>query len=97
MQTATTIASENGAESGTAAAPLAHQAIHDTVIGILERLPRGALLDVPAGEGGLGARLIEAGFEVSFCDLYPEIFWLNNRGIRRGDLNHKLPFDDSSF
>src|SRR5256712_10897561 len=97
MQTATTIASENRAESGTAAAPLAHQAIHDTVVGILEKLPRAALLDVPAGEGALGARLIASGFEVSFCDLYPEIFQLNDWEIRRGDLNDKLPFADRSF
>jgi len=97
MQTATTIASENRAESGMTAAPLAHQAIHDTVVGILEKLPRGPLLDVPAGEGALGARLIAAGFEVGFCDLYPEIFRLNNQEIRRGDLNDKLPFDDCSF
>ena len=97
MQTATTIASEDRFESDTAAAPLAHQAIHDTVVGMLEKLPRRALLDVPAGEGALGARLIAAGFEVSFCDLYPEIFRLNNREIRRGDLNDKLPFDDRSF
>src|SRR3989442_436789 len=94
MQTATTI---DRAESGTAAAPLAHQAIHDTVVGILEKLTRGALLDVPAGEGALGARLIAAGFEVSFCDLYPEIFRLSNREIQRGDLNEKLPFSDRSF
>ena len=97
MQAATTIVSEDRAESGAAAAPLAHQAIHDTVVGILEKLPSGALLDVPAGEGALGARLIAAGFRVSFCDLYPEIFRLNDVEIRRGDLNDKLPFDDRSF
>jgi 2-polyprenyl-3-methyl-5-hydroxy-6-metoxy-1,4-benzoquinol methylase len=80
-----------------APSPLAHQAIHDTVLRILESQPRGALLDVPAGEGALGARLISAGFEVSFCDLYPEIFRLHDREIRRGDLNDRLPFDDRSF
>src|SRR2546427_10538230 len=80
-----------------AAAPLAHQAIHDTVAGILEKEPRGALLDVPAGEGALAARLSAAGFEVSCCDLYPEIFRLNNVSIRQGDLNGELPFDDQSF
>ena len=56
--------------------PLAHQAIHDTVVGILEKLARGALLDVPAGQGALAARLIDARFEVRCCDLYPEIFRL---------------------
>ena len=79
------------------AAPLAHQAIHDTVAGILEKERRGPLLDVPAGEGALAARLIAAGFEVSCCDLYPEIFRLNGVSIRQGDLNGALPFDDRSF
>src|SRR6266403_1390938 len=79
------------------AVPLAHQAIHDTVIGILEKGRRGALLDVPAGEGALAARLIAAGFEVSCCDLYPEIFRLNGVSICRGDLNGELPFADRAF
>ena len=79
------------------AAPLAHQAIHDTVAGILEKERRGPLLDVPAGEGALAARLIAAGFEVSCCDLYPEIFRLDGVSICQGDLNGALPFDDRSF
>ncbi len=77
--------------------PLAHQAIHDTVIGILQDLPRGALLDVPAGEGALAARLIDAGFEVRCCDLYPEIFQLDGVDIHRGNLDANLPFTDRSF
>ena len=81
----------------SAAAPLAHQAIHDTVVEILEKERRGALLDVPAGEGALAARLIAAGFEVSCCDLYPEIFRLDGVSIRQGDLNGDLPFDNQSF
>lgn len=78
-------------------APLAHQAIHDTVVGILKELPRGPLLDVPAGEGALAARLIDAGFEVSCCDLYPEIFRLDGVDIHRGNLDADLPFSDRSF
>jgi len=81
----------------SAAAPLAHEAIHDTVVRILEKEKRGPLLDVPAGEGALAARLIAAGFEVSCCDLYPEIFRLAGVGIRQGDLNGDLPFDNHSF
>ena len=90
--------SEDPAKSGTSgAAPLAHEAIHDTVVGILEQESRGALLDVPAGEGALAERLIAAGFAVSCCDLYPEIFRLNGVNITRGDLNGNLPFDNQSF
>ncbi len=51
---------------------MAHQAVHDTVVQILRELPRGKVLDVPAGEGALAAALIEAGFDVRCCDLYPE-------------------------
>ena len=77
--------------------PLAHEAIHHTVVRMLENLPPGPLLDVPAGEGALAARLIAAGFEVHCCDLYPEIFRLDRVEILRGDLNGELPFDDQSF
>lgn len=77
--------------------PLAHEAIHDTVVDILKGLPRGALLDVPAGEGALAARLIDAGFEVRCCDLYPEIFRLDGVDIDQGNLDAELPFSDDSF
>ena len=80
-----------------APAPLAHQAIHDTVVGILDGCSRGTLLDVPAGEGALAARLIEAGFEVRCCDLYPEIFRLDGVDIQQGNLDAELPFADRSF
>jgi SAM-dependent methyltransferase len=79
------------------ALPLAHEAIHDTVVAILETFPRGMLLDVPAGHGALAKRLVAAGFDVHCCDLYPEIFRLENVEIRQGDLNRELPFDNDSF
>src|SRR5467141_3748475 len=79
------------------AAPMAHQAVHDTVVQILRELPRGKVLDVPAGEGALAAALIEAGFDVRCCDLYPEIFRLPEVKITRGDLNGTLPYESSSF
>ena len=81
----------------SAPAPLAHQAVHDTVVNILQQLSRGKLLDVPAGEGALAARLVEAGFEVECCDLYPEIFRLPSVEIRRGDLAGTLPYPDQAF
>lgn len=76
---------------------MAHEAIHDTVVQILDALPRGKMLDVPAGEGALAGRLIKAGFEVRCCDLYPEIFRLKGVEIKRGDLSGVLPYDDGEF
>jgi ubiquinone/menaquinone biosynthesis C-methylase UbiE len=77
--------------------PLAHQAVHDTVVKLLEKLPRGKLLDVPAGEGALAARLAQIGFAVRCCDLYPEIFRLPTVEIKQGDLSGTLPYPDQGF
>ncbi|MCU1264947.1 MAG: hypothetical protein JWM21_1265 [Acidobacteria bacterium] len=86
-----------GAALESAPAPLAHQAVHDTVVNILQALSKGKLLDVPAGEGALAARLESAGFAVQCCDLYPEIFRLAGVEIRQGDLGGTLPYPDQSF
>lgn len=76
---------------------MAHEAIYDTVLQILQKAPRGKILDVPAGEGALALRLQKAGFEVFCCDLYPQIFKLKNTEIKFGDLDKSLPYDDRSF
>lgn len=75
---------------------LAHEAIYDAVESIL-RDSSGRLLDVPAGEGALALRLRNLGFEVECCDLYPEIFKLFDIGIRSGNLDARLPYDDRIF
>lgn len=77
--------------------PLAHEAIYAAVEHILEGLPHGALLDVPAGEGALAVRLLHLGLDVRCCDLHPEIFHLPEVEIKRGNLSHALPYPDNSF
>ena len=76
---------------------LAHVAIHDSVESLLADAPRGALLDVPAGEGALAIRLKDLGFNVSCCDLYPQIFKLDGVEIKQGDLDRRLPYEDAAF
>jgi len=77
--------------------PLAHAAVHDTVEAILRDEPSGKLLDVPAGQGALAVRLMDLGFDVSCCDLYPEIFRLDGVEIRSGNLDARLPYEDGIF
>src|SRR6202521_5667528 len=74
--------------------PIARPEIHETVARVLDPLPRGKLLDVPAGEGALSARLSQAGFLVQACDLYPDIFVVRDIEVRRGDLSGSLPYAD---
>lgn len=77
--------------------PLAHEAIHATVERILNGLPHGTLLDVPAGEGALAVRLLRLGFDVKCCDLHPQIFRLPDIEMKQGDLSQTLPYSDNSF
>ena len=76
---------------------LAHEAIHETVENILRDIPRGRLLDTPAGEGALALRIGRLGYQVSCCDLYPEIFKVDGVEIRSGNMDSRLPYDDESF
>jgi SAM-dependent methyltransferase len=76
---------------------MAHEAIHERVAEILKDLPKGSLLDVPAGEGALAYRLIQLGFDTRCCDLYTEIFRLTGVEILRGDLSKELPYKDAEF
>jgi SAM-dependent methyltransferase len=76
---------------------LAHTAIYERVEELLSDRPRARLLDVPAGHGALAERLRSMGFDVSCCDLYPQIFALDNIPVSQGDLDAKLPFEDGSF
>jgi len=78
-------------------AALAHTAIYDTVVKALRVEPRGKMLDVPAGHGALATRLIDEGFDVACCDLYPQLFALDGVPIDGGDLDAKLPYQDGSF
>ncbi len=85
------------ARAGRKPSPLARPEIHETVARILDPLPRGPLLDVPAGEGALSQRLATEGFRVQACDLYPEIFMLPEMEVRRGDLSGNLPYANAEF
>jgi len=71
--------------------------LHNTVLDILKPLPRGLILDCPAGEGALAERLLAEGFSVRCCDLYSELFRLDNVEIKRGDLSGILPYATQSF
>src|SRR4051812_1969203 len=90
-------AEQSFVEEERAPVAMAHEAIHERVAEILDGFQRGALLDVPAGEGALASRLKALGFRVRCCDLYTEIFRLTDVEILRGDLSKALPYMDAEF
>lgn len=54
-------------------------------------------LDVGAGQGALAQRLQRAGYEVSACDMFPELFRAPGIECRRVDAHGALPYADASF
>lgn len=54
------------------------------------------ILDCPAGYGAFAGRLLDAGLDVSCCDIRPEDFQLDHP-CEYADLNDKLPYADQSF
>jgi 2-polyprenyl-3-methyl-5-hydroxy-6-metoxy-1,4-benzoquinol methylase len=79
------------------AVPLARDEIHDKVIEIMRKEPKGKVLDVLTGTGILADRLSKMGFEVSCCDINASYFSLPNLKINIGDLNHSLPDSSEVF
>ena len=81
----------------TAPTAMAREGAHDRVEELLRDCPRGALLDIPAGQGALAVRLKSLGYDVCACDLYPEIFHATDIEIRSGNLDSSLEYADGSF
>ena len=60
-------------------------------------LPRGRILDLPAGAGQLSRALLGAGYEVVPADLFPGSYREDSRSCVQADMNGRLPFADNSF
>jgi len=79
------------------AIPFARNETHDKVIEMMDKEPRGRVLDVPTGTGILADRLRKMGFDVSCCDINPSFFSVPDLKIEIGDLNHSLPYSNDAF
>jgi SAM-dependent methyltransferase len=71
--------------------------LHDTILHILDTLPRGRVLDVPSGEGKLSYLMHKKGFEVCAGDIDQNVFKIPNIPFMKIDLNRQFPIKDSSF
>jgi SAM-dependent methyltransferase len=79
------------------AVPDAAQGVHEVVLEILGQEKPGRLLDAPAGEGALAARVLERGHEVWCADIEPGRFRVKGLECRKMDMNQPWPFEAGGF
>lgn len=78
---------------------LAIPGTHANVVRLVQQeVPVGSrLLDIGAGEGALSRRLVEAGYRVEACELFPEMFNVPGVTCRQVDATGVLPYEDDSL
>lgn len=84
-----------GEHSGEMAIPGTHGRFLAFLAKLLE--PGTRVLDVGAGQGALSAKLRDAGFDVSACELHPDMFECDGVECRAADLTQSIPYDDQAF
>lgn len=67
------------------------------VLSMLERQPKGRVLDAPAGAGAMSRLLAKRGYDVTAFDLNEREFAAKEVPLVTGDMNRPLPFRDGSF
>lgn len=55
------------------------------------------ILEVGAGHGAFTELLYNDGFDVSACDLFPELFYLKEVECLKADVTKELPYSSDSF
>jgi SAM-dependent methyltransferase len=71
--------------------------LHEKVLEITARLPKGRVLDIPCGQGALAERMRVQGFEVFCGDLDPAWYRIEGGHFHQVDLNAALPYKDRTF
>jgi SAM-dependent methyltransferase len=77
---------------------LAHERTHRKVLQIFASFPRrGALLELPAGEGALAWQLHKLGYTITAADIDPKFFKVACLPCIRLDMNRRFPLEDEQF
>jgi len=71
--------------------------LHFKIADQLKKMPRGKVLDFPAGTGRLSWILHNEGFEVKAADIGPEGFCNPEISVVQSDLDSRFPFEDGYF
>ncbi len=67
------------------------------ILALMQNMPKGNVLDAPAGHGPISQALINRGHTVTAIDCDTENFGAKDATLISADLNDPLPFDDGTF
>jgi SAM-dependent methyltransferase len=79
------------------AIPGIHERFFSFLLDQLKEIKEPVILDAGAGHGALSKKLHMKGFNISACDLFPEIFYYQGIECKLADLSKSLPYPDNSF
>lgn len=71
-------------------------AAYDVTHAVIKRVSAKKILDCPAGRGAFAKQLLDANYEVTCADIFPEEFELD-MPCSFADLNDALPYGDGEF
>jgi SAM-dependent methyltransferase len=71
--------------------------IHFKIVEMMKSMPKGKVLDFPAGTGRLSWMLYNEGFQVTAADIGTDLFRNPEIPIFKADMDSRFPFDDASF
>ena len=71
--------------------------IHPKIVEMMKKMPKGKVLDFPAGKGRLSWMLYNEGFDLTGADIDIDLFRNPEIPIVKADMDGRFPFDDGSF
>jgi 2-polyprenyl-3-methyl-5-hydroxy-6-metoxy-1,4-benzoquinol methylase len=77
--------------------PGIHERFFDFFRGIAIHFHKPRILEIGAGHGAFTKRIYEEGYDVSACDLFPEIFHFDKVKCRKADITEEIPFESDYF
>ena len=77
--------------------PGIHERFHAFFRKYASEFTQPKILEIGAGHGAFTERLYREGYDVSACDLFPELFYFKEVECRKADLTEKLPYTTESF
>jgi SAM-dependent methyltransferase len=77
--------------------PGIHERFHTFFRKFASEFTQPKILEIGAGHGAFTELLYREGYDVSACDLFPELFYFKEVECRKADLTEKLPYTSESF